>query len=416
MVVKPTVIQVGSRPLHAECGSGATNRLISGVLAVFFLMASMVAIYEVTKIPRAFSGAAHTSESIQTIRAYYAALDAYMETGDAGDVSEILAPGAPAFVPEQGAMGEDSGLLTYLLAVRSTFPKLRYTVDSIDAGGDIAIASVRISGRGDASTAMRSASEISQEFFRVRGGRIVQHWTTAPSLALLHPLIRLSMRFKVNQPSHLAIAELSFPAGKDVPQPMDGPAIVIIQRGRLMLTGNGSSQILDLATGGTSVPGPNKSASVGPGQAISIPEARAFVRNSDSDVAHVLIATLAYDPHQIWDSLPGDLQVLPPATNDMSVMGWDRETVNGAMTVHPLAFDDRTIPSGRRELEIAWAVLGPGASLPFPADDEWALIHVISGPGGFLSPGEHGAGTLNLLTNVGDKPVVAFVIRLRAPH
>jgi hypothetical protein len=310
-------------------------------------------------------------------------------------------------------MGEDSGLLTYLLALRSTMPQLRFTVERIDASGDLAIASAHISGRTDSLAAMPSASETSQGFFRVRDGRIVQHWTTTPNMGLLHPLSRFPMRFEVNQPSHLAIAELTFPPGKGDPQPIDGPALVVVQRGRLTLTGNGSARILDLATGGTSVPGPNKSAAAGPGQAISIPEARAFVRNSDSDVAHVLIATLAYDPHQIWDSLPGDLQVLPPPTNDMSVMGWDLETVNGAMTVHPLASDDRVIPPGTRELEIAWAILGPGASLPLAADGEWALAHVISGSGNSLPQGQHGDGNPNLLTNDGDKPMVALVIRLR---
>lgn len=412
MVVKATVIYAGSRP--AECGSGSPNRLTSGLLAVFFLLASLLAIYEVAKVPRASWETAHSSKSIQTVRAFYAALNAYMETGDASAVTQTVAPDALALVPEQGAMGEDSGLLTYLLALRSTLPKLRFTVDRIDAGGDLAIASVHISGRADTSAALSGASEISYEFFRVRDGRIVQHWTTVPNMVLQHPLTKVPMRLKVNQPSHLAIAELTFPPGKEHPQPIDGPALVVIQRGRLSLTGNGSSQILDLATGGISVPGPNTSASAGPGQAISIPEERAFVRNSDSDVAQVLIATLAYDPRQFSQHMPGDLSSLPPAPNDMTVMGWDRETVNGTMTVRPLAFDDRVIPPGTRELEITWAVLGPGASLPLPAEGEWAVAHIVSGPGSSLPLDQHDTGRVNLVTNERDKPVVALVIQLRA--
>lgn len=371
--------------------------------------------HQVAKIPGASLGAANSSSSIQTIRTFYAGLNAYLETGDASAVSQTLAPDALAFVPEQGAMGEDSGLLTYLLALRSTVPKLRFTVEGIDAGGDIAIASVRTSGRADASAAMPGASEISQEFFRVRDGRIVQHWTTAPNSLLVHPLTILPMRIEVIQPSHLAIAELTFPAGQDDSQPIDGPALVIVQSGRLTLTGNGSSQILDLATGGTSVPGPNKSSSARPGQAISIPQDRTFVRNRDSDVAHVRIATLAYDPRQLWESMPGDPQPLPPAPNDTSVMGSDRATVYSAVTVRPLAFDDRRIPAGTWEMEIAWAVLGPGASLPLPADGEGAMIHVISGPAKNLALTQDALELPNALTNNGDRPMVALVLRLRAP-
>lgn len=414
MVVKTTVVQARSHTLHAECHNGSISRLISGLLAICFLLASLIAIYELTKIPRPSLDSVDASRTIRTIREYYAALNEYMETGDASAVTQTVAPDALALVPEQGAMGEDSGLLTYLLALRSTLPKLRFTVDRIDAGGDLAIASVHIAGRTDTSAIVLGASAISNEFFRVRDGRIVQHWTTAPNMVLQHPLTRLPMRLKVNQPSQLAIAGLTFPPGEKHPQPIEGPAIVVIQRGRLSLTGNGSSQILDLATGGISVPGPNTSASAGPGQAISIPEDRAFVRNSDSDVAQVLIATLAYDPRQFSQHMPGDLQSLPPAPNDMTLMRWDRETVNGTMTVRPLAFDDRVIPPGTRELEIAWAVLGPGASLPLPAEGEWAVAHVISDRERSLSLDQHDAGNVNLVTNDRDKPVVALVIRLRA--
>lgn len=417
MVVKTTLIRAESRPRSTESGSGSRSRLISGVLAVLFLLASLLALYEVAKTPRPRPSSAQTSNSIQTIRAFYAALNGYMETGDTSAVTEILAPDALAFVPLQGAMGKDSGLLTYLLALRSTMPQLRFTVDRIDAGGDIAIASVRISGRADASAAMPSVSGISQEFFRVRDGRIVQHWTTTPSLALLQPLTKLPMQTEFIHSAHLAIAELIFPPGQGDPAPIDGPALLLVQRGRLTLTGNGSSQILHLASGGISVSGPNERASAGPGQAISIPKSRTIVQNRDSGVAHVHIATLAYDPRQFWDSMPGDLQSLPPPTNDMSVMGWDRATVYGGVTVRPLAFDDRAIPAGTRELDIAWAVLGPGASLPLAADGEWSLVHVMSGSAQHLTPNREVPSELpNTLTNTGDQPVLALVIRLRATH
>ena len=240
------------------------------MLAFLLVIASLIALYEVAQTPRAFSNEANSLDSVHTIRNFYAGLDEFMETGDASAVSRTVAPGALAFVPEQGAMGADSGLLTYLLALRSTYPQLRFTVEKIDAGGDIAIASVRRSGATAVSAlGMPSTSGTSQEFFRVRDAALSSTGQWRRALMLLHPLTAPPMLTNIYQPGgHLAIAELTFLSGKYHLEPIEGPALVIIQHGHLTLAGNGANQILDLATGATSVPGPHERAVAGPGQAI----------------------------------------------------------------------------------------------------------------------------------------------------
>lgn len=400
MVVKGPAVQAGSRLFHDTCGSRATSQLISGVLAAVFLLASLVALYEVTQIPLSSSESAHSSKSIQTIRAFYAALNEYMETGDATPVSQTLAPGALAFVPERGAMGDDSQLMTYLIALRSTYPELRFSVERIDAGHDIAIASVR---RMDAS----DASATSQEFFRVRDSRIVQHWTTVPKSALLHPLTVPPMTETIIQSGHLAIAEITLAPDEDALHPIDGPALALVQSGRLTLSGDSFSQILDIATGATVVPGLNESAFAEPGQAISIPTYRAHVRNDGASAAVVRIATLVEDRQVHLIGYPGDRPLPPPALNDASMMGSPRTTAYGSATIRPLAFDERSIPAGTWELEVAWAVLGPGALLPLATDGGRAMAHVLSGSTSHLQ---------NTLTNISGEPILALVIRLRTHH
>jgi hypothetical protein len=414
MALKATVIQPGPPPRHAECHAGSPSRLNSGVLAVFFLLASLVAIYEVTKIPRASSDATQTTQTIRTIREFYAALNEFMETGNASAVSQIVAPGALAFAPEQGIFGADSGLLTYLLALRTTLPQLRFIVDHIDAGDDLAIAKVRVSGIADAAANVwPRAHGTSHEFFRVRDSRIVEHWTTTPGPMLLLPLTSPTMLVEVIQPGHLAIGELSFPPGRLDAQTIDGHALVIVQRGSLTLIGNGSGQILDIKNGAITVPGQDDHVSVGPGQAISVPEYKALVRNSESGIADALVATLVDDPRQVLGTPPGERQPPPPALNDAALIGAQGATTYGDVTVRPFVFDDRSIPAGSWELEIAFAVLGPGASLPIPADGEWAVAHVISNPVSPSPPVQQSADHLSLLTNHSDQPVVALVMRLR---
>jgi hypothetical protein len=86
------------------------------------------------------------------------------------------------------------------------------------------------------------------------------------------------------------------------------------------------------------------------------------------------------------------------------------------VTIRPLAFDHRSIPSGRWELEIAWTVLGPGASLPLATEGEWAIAQIISGSASAIIPGQHDPEMLDTLTNDESVPIVALVIRLHATN
>ena len=257
-----TVIERKSRQ-NAHGDARSASRRVSTLLACCLLVASLLALYEVAQLRQPSSNAANSSRSIHTIRRFYAGLNEYMETGEPAAVAQTLAPGALAFVPDQGAMGDDSELMTYLLALRSTEPRLRFTIDHIDAGDDIAIASVRMSDTNGARGA-------SQEFFRVRDGRILQHWTTATRSTLVYPLMATPKQVDVTDSGHLAIAEITFSPRENETHPIDGHTLMVVQRGRVTLIGDGSSQILDIPTGAITVPGPNEHAFAGPGQAILI--------------------------------------------------------------------------------------------------------------------------------------------------
>jgi predicted SnoaL-like aldol condensation-catalyzing enzyme len=391
-----TVIECSAHQ-HARQAAHSAGRWVSAVLACCLLLAGLLGLYEVAQLRQASSNAANPSQSIQTIRRYYAGLNEYLETGNAAEVEKTIAPGALAFVPEKGAMGDDSALMTYLLALRSTYPQLRFTVDQIDAGDDIAIASVRMSGSD-------SPRGTSQEFFRVRDGRIVQHWTTAPSATLEHPILATPKPIAVAHSGHLAVAEITFSSHQEDVHAIDGPALLVVQRGRLTLIGDDASQILDIATGAATVPGSGEPAFAEPGQAIAISANQTTVRNDSGETAVALIATLVEDHQPTPVGFPADRP--PPAINNASMMRSPATTVHGSATIRPLTFDDRSIPGGTWEFELAWAVLGPGASLPLAADGEWSLVHVMSGSAQHLIPAR------DTLTNASTEPIL--VLHLRA--
>lgn len=184
-----------------EHNGGSANRQLSGLLVFMLTLASLLTLYEVAQLPDASTDASRSSSSIRTIRSFYSGLNGYLETGDAGAISELLAPGAWSVAPDDGMLGDDSGLLTYLIALRSSHPQLRFSIDRIEAGDDLAIAIVRVSGvTGTPTPGCPPASGISQEIFRVRDGRIVEHWTTAPASALLHSLTTPPMQSNCSNP------------------------------------------------------------------------------------------------------------------------------------------------------------------------------------------------------------------------
>lgn len=368
-----------ARPAGAQPNASLPGALLSGLLIVILVTASLLALYEVRKLSLASSYLARSASSTQTVRSFYAGLNEYMETGDISAVSDMLAPDALIAVPSQGAMGDDSGLLTYLVALRSTLPELRFTIEKIETEGEIAIATVRRTGIEEApASSLGSASGLSQEFFRISGGRIVQQWTTEPDTVLTYTLTDAPMRAHLIRTGNLAIAELTFAPARGEAHPVDGPALLLVERGSLTLIGDGQSQILDSVTGVVTAPALNQRVAAEPGQAIAVLSRRAQVQNDGPDAAVARIATLVEDAQHTLESFAADRHRPEQALNHISTMRSARTAIIGSVTVLPLVFDNRSIPAGIWEVEISWAVLGPGTALPPSALGDRTLVHRLT--------------------------------------
>lgn len=418
MIVKSTVDSVRSREgnrrtTDAQCYASSTGRRLSGLLVVLLVAVSFMALLEVRRIPLVSPYLARSTNATQTIRSFYAGLNEYMETGDAGAVSNVLAPDALVVVPAHGAMGADSGLLTYLMALRSTLPDLRFTVEKIESEGDIAIATVRRSGIEEAPfAALGSASGVSQEFFRVSDGRITQQWTTEPDTVLTHPLTTAPAPVHLLQSGHLAIAELTFAPHAGGAFPVDGPALLLIEQGSLTLIGDGFSQLLDLVSGVASAPGPDERVSAKPGQAIVIPAYRAHVQNDSPDTVVARIATLVQDSQGMLSAYPADRPRPPEALNHFSTMRLARTMIVGPVTVRPLGFDNYPIPAGEWEVEIVWVVLGPGTTLPPAVVGDRALAHIMTDSEPVSTSYQNPGDLPDSHRNDGSDPVTALMIRV----
>ena len=221
--------------------------MISVLLASFLVASTLIVGYLAPQSPLASSheaNAPHIHTDLSSVST--PALNEYIETGNAYRRHTNSRPDALTFVPEHGAMGDDSALLTYLLALydrpHPSFASLSSTSTPATTLPSPACA---------AQTPDVSATDLTG-FFRVRDGRIVLHWSDHSRYRVFHTSPYLQLRVEAHPSGHLAIAELTFPqdqhelARRSMAQRSSRPYTDV-----LTLMGDGASQILDIDTGET---------------------------------------------------------------------------------------------------------------------------------------------------------------------
>ena len=163
---------------------------IARLSLVLLLVTTSIALLRLSEALGSDARLSSPQQTIQAVRRYYAAVNQFLVTGDLDEMASVAGASELAVLPEAGAFGEGSELATYLLALRSSNPGLRFVVDDIESSGEVAIARVI---RASAATAGMESSDVagaaSSEFFRVREGRIVEHWKAAAPFTSVHDVI-----------------------------------------------------------------------------------------------------------------------------------------------------------------------------------------------------------------------------------
>lgn len=96
--------------------------------------------------------------------------------------------------PASGQVSGTEGVKDRVEALRAAFPDLRFTVEELVAEGDLVAArcSWRGTHKGEAFLGIppsgRAILVRSMEFFRLRDGRIVEHWDNVDELGMLTQL------------------------------------------------------------------------------------------------------------------------------------------------------------------------------------------------------------------------------------
>jgi hypothetical protein len=284
--------------------------------------------------------------AVSTVRAYYAAVNHYIATGEIEAVHETAAP-ACADVP-------------LLSALRGTYPHMRITIDDVFRDGTTVIAQVSV----DAGPAMsfRPVALLPlehwrmSEYFTVTEGRIVSCKTFGPGQTLVATMNRMTSVVLV--PGALVTARISFV--RDAPDYLSipAPAIVSVGQGTIAVAGNGVS-VLSFANGEqeeTTEPG--RTYLLLPGDVLVIPAGGALLYNSNDQPASILATTIAHDVVGV-----GEAEAMSPTNRLIQRLAApDGGEVGEGIWVRTLARSAEHIGTGPIELMAVLIVVTPGGS------------------------------------------------------
>lgn len=149
------------------------------------------------------------------VRAWYAAANRAIATGDASALSPLLAPGFVDHAVVQ--RGDASGLAAYLAGLHGTHPAARLAPLELGADGDRVIAHVRVdrAERGTFLGLPVADTRIwgSVDVFRMAGGAIAEHWGDGLPLARFAPLADLRTKAWVGGEAAVVLERRGYPPG-----------------------------------------------------------------------------------------------------------------------------------------------------------------------------------------------------------
>ncbi len=386
---------------------------IARLSLVLLLVTTSIALLRLSETLGSDARLSSPQQTIQAVRRYYASVNQFLVTGDLDEMASVAGASELDVLPEVGAFGEGSELATYLLALRSSNPGLRFVVDDIESSGEIAIARVSRAGAQTADTESSDAAGVSSsEYFRVREGRIIEHWRAASPLTSVHDVIAEDSMVRIDRPGQLVMADLSFWPNENRYVAIPGPGIVIVTGGALELVGNGLTEVVDLESGRRQTTASGSSLVVTTGQAIFIPRRQAVLRNVFPENASARIVVVASDEQEITAG-GGDRVHEADGTSGFShaLLGTS-ETVIGAagVVIHPVITSTIRIEPGWQTFAFGWTLIDPGGRYQI-AGGELSVTATIAGS---VTNMEEGASPFSrrMLSNDGNRPALVLIARV----
>ncbi len=296
-----------------------------GVLVILTLTLSAPA--------RPVAAATSPAEAIATVRAFYAAANEVLRTGNPAPLDVVVGPDLVEHADRPGLPSGQPGLVRYLSALRAAYPTLRFEVDDFLADNDQVSARVTATIDQGRSVLDQSADHAGiwrgVDLFRIEDGRVAERWSGSDAPSLVQPLARVPLERWLSGSSMTAAAHIPLAPGAETNRvAWPGPGLLVIESGELAVRGSGAAQVfqgLVEPVASKAVVPPGTERVLGSGDVITFPAGTAVLslRNDGTEP----VATLAV----AW--LPFQDGVVSPPGNEQGLNA--RQSVQSSAPVEP---------------------------------------------------------------------------------
>ena len=304
---------------------------------------------------------AHAIANSATVRRFYDAVNHTIVTGNTALLDDVLAADFVEHPARPGLTGDRSGLVRYLQALHRTEPEILLTGHDLVAEGDRVSAVVRIEGAigmpavGLPAVTGRAWGTV--DVFRLRAGRIAEHWGDDLGLGMVEPLLAVDVPVEPPATKWVEVARLTYPSGGSERYWASGPTILIVESGSLNVEhdpiSNAAATVIPVSGTRWSL-SPGGKVRLSTGDALVLDRLSQYEPSNDEMTPTVVLVVRSGSPSNLAytssaDATPLPAPPAPPAPGPTDV------TLAGS---RPASF-----PDGHAGVAIGRISLAPGAVL-----------------------------------------------------
>jgi hypothetical protein len=264
------------------------RRNASPILVVLLALCCAVAMLHVSIALGSSHQFGDSPRTTQTVRSYYASVNSFLAGGDldqlvAGRTSESDLDDVPLM----------------LGAIRATCPCLRLVPGVIENSGDLALAQITAINGGPAlpswiNGGVGPAFPSSIDSLRIEHGQVIERQSSARVGVLAQPQAGAGIDFRLDNPSHLKVAELalSAPDPKIAFVAVSGPGFVIPIDGPLTVKGNGLLHVTNPLDGTDRLIQHDEEAVITGEEILVVPRGQSVLRPADRSTPRLLLLAM----------------------------------------------------------------------------------------------------------------------------
>ncbi|MEZ4532903.1 MAG: nuclear transport factor 2 family protein [Thermomicrobiales bacterium] len=308
--------------------------------------------------------------AVSKVRAYYLAVQSYVETGDMSGIRAVVHPSLLAGAPSDAG---EHDLLLYLRGLRTAFPALRFAVEELTASNEIVVARISLDYGTvpESPFAPLTLAPARQQIdtFRVVDGSITEWSSTGAASGLVASDGGSDYMLEIHEPRRLVVARISFAAGSTGHVAIQAPALLIPERGSVQFRDTGLAVVSTLANPEERNPSLDGTFTVGIDESIRIPRGHIVLSAATSEAVSliaVLFVPLVFTPpdHEVHAPYPPAEQLLGHGTSGL---------IGPGISIELLERADTAI-KGTIQLVAGVALLEPGGGIVIQENLESVVV------------------------------------------